>query len=75
MMLEPSIDSLQKQIKSKYTLVTLSARRARELKQGSAPMVENPQSPQQVGIALEEIRDGKLTYTEGTEVHTRTETT
>lgn len=75
MMLEPSIDSLQKQIKSKYTLVTLSARRARELKQGSAPMVENPQSQQQVGIALEEIRDGKLTYIEGNEVHTRTETT
>ncbi|MCA0969256.1 DNA-directed RNA polymerase subunit omega [Halobacillus litoralis] len=75
MMLEPSIDSLQKQIKSKYTLVTLSARRARELKQGSAPMIDNPQSFQQVGVALEEIRDGKLSYVEGDEVHTRTETT
>ncbi|RWZ60594.1 DNA-directed RNA polymerase subunit omega [Halobacillus fulvus] len=75
MMLEPSIDSLQKKIKSKYTLVTLSARRARELKQGSAPMIENPSSFQQVGVALEEIRDGKLGYEESDEIQARTETT
>lgn len=75
MMLEPSIDSLQKQIKSKYTLVTLSARRARELKQGAAPMVDKPTSHQQVGVALEEIRDGKLTFIESDEIQSRTETT
>ncbi|SFJ94206.1 DNA-directed RNA polymerase subunit omega [Halobacillus dabanensis] len=75
MMLEPSIDSLQKQIKSKYTLVTLSARRARELKQGSAPMIDNPTSHQQVGVALEEIQNGKLNYIDSDEIQTRTETT
>ncbi|SFG23457.1 DNA-directed RNA polymerase subunit omega [Halobacillus alkaliphilus] len=75
MMLEPSIDSLQEQIKSKYTLVTLSARRARELKQGSAPMVDRPTSHQHVGVALEEIRDGKLDYTYSDEIQSRTETT
>ncbi|MFD2925469.1 DNA-directed RNA polymerase subunit omega [Halobacillus naozhouensis] len=74
MMLEPSIDSLQEQIKSKYTLVTLSARRARELKQGSAPMVENPTSSQQVGVALEEIQAGKLDYTHSDQIQSRTET-
>jgi DNA-directed RNA polymerase subunit omega len=74
-MLEPSIDSLQKKIKSKYTLVTLSARRARELKQGSEPMIENPASFQQVGVALEEIRDGKLGFIESDEIQSRTETT
>ncbi|ELK46141.1 DNA-directed RNA polymerase subunit omega [Halobacillus sp. ACCC02827] len=74
MMLEPSIDSLQKKIKSKYTIVTLSARRARELKQGSAPMVENPNSFQQVGVALEEIDSGKLNFIESDEIQARTET-
>jgi DNA-directed RNA polymerase subunit omega len=75
MMLEPSIDSLQKQIKSKYTLVTLSARRARELKQGSAPMIDHPTSHQQVGVALEEIQSGKLNFIESDEIQHRTETT
>ncbi|MCP3031139.1 DNA-directed RNA polymerase subunit omega [Halobacillus sp. A1] len=75
MMLEPSIDSLQQQIKSKYTLVTLSARRARELKQGSAPMIDKPTSSQQVGVALEEIDCGKLTFSESDVIQSRTETT
>lgn len=75
MMLEPSIDSLQEKIKSKYTLVTLSARRARELKQGSAPMIDNPTSFQKVGIALEEIQAGKLGYTHSDHIQSRTETT
>lgn len=61
MMLEPSIDSLQKQIKSKYTLVTLSARRARELKDSNNLQVENPTSKKYVGLALEEVQAGKLT--------------
>lgn len=75
MMLEPSIDSLQKKIKSKYTLVTLSARRARELKQGSSPMIDKPTSHQQVGVALEEIESGKLNFIESDEIQSRTETT
>ncbi|WP_082234226.1 DNA-directed RNA polymerase subunit omega [Halobacillus massiliensis] len=74
MMLEPSIDSLQEKIKSKYTLVTLSARRARELKQGSAPMVEQPTSSQQVGVALEEIDQGKLNFSQSDVIQSRTET-
>ncbi|UOQ93169.1 DNA-directed RNA polymerase subunit omega [Halobacillus shinanisalinarum] len=74
MMLEPSIDSLQEKIKSKYTLVTLSARRARELKQGSAPMVDKPTSSQKVGVALEEIQLGKLSYTHSDVIQSRTET-
>ena len=32
-MLEPSIDTLQEKINSKYTLVTLSAKRARDLQE------------------------------------------
>ncbi|SIS62237.1 DNA-directed RNA polymerase subunit omega [Salimicrobium salexigens] len=73
MMLEPSIDSLQKQISSKYTLVALSARRARELKQGAEPLVEKTKSPQSVGVALQEIEEGVLSYSYSDKVHTRTE--
>ncbi|WP_152656441.1 DNA-directed RNA polymerase subunit omega [Oceanobacillus sp. CFH 90083] len=60
MMLEPSIDSLQTKIKSKYSLVTLSARRARELSETDAVLVEHSKSHKYVGKALEEIEAGKL---------------
>ncbi|MFS0751901.1 DNA-directed RNA polymerase subunit omega [Oceanobacillus sp. 1P07AA] len=61
MMLEPSIDSLQKRIKSKYSLVTLSARRARQLSETTKqPLVEKSKSHKFVGMALEEIEAGKL---------------
>lgn len=59
-MLEPSIDQLQEKINSKYTLVTISARRAREIKDEGKSMIEHPKSHKYVGIALEEIDAGKL---------------
>jgi len=60
-MLEPSIDSLQEKIDSKYSLVTISARRARQLQDGDHVLVEEPKSHTYVGIALEEIYADKLT--------------
>lgn len=60
MMLEPSIDALQEKIKSKYTLVTLSSMRARQLSDTKDLMVEHPKSHKYVGMALEEIEAGKL---------------
>ncbi|GAA4063236.1 MAG TPA: DNA-directed RNA polymerase subunit omega [Bacilli bacterium] len=62
-MLEPSIDQLQTKINSKYTLVTLSAKRARQLKDHNILQIEEPKSKKPVGIALEEIYADKLTYT------------
>jgi len=59
-MLEPSIDNLQKKIDSKYTLVTISARRARDLQDEGKPLIENPKSLKAVGVALEEIENEKL---------------
>lgn len=59
-MLEPSIDSLQKKIDSKYTLVTLAAKRARKLKDENNSLIDEPRSVNHVGIALEEIQAGKL---------------
>jgi DNA-directed RNA polymerase subunit omega len=62
MMLEPSIDALQEKINSKYTLVTLSAKRARQMQETKAPLIEKPKSFKYVGIALEEILAEKLDY-------------
>jgi len=59
-MLEPSIDQLQEKIKSKYTLVTISARRARELREANNLQIENPKSTKYVGMALEEVYAEKL---------------
>ncbi len=64
MMLEPSIDKLQERIQSKYQLVILSSRRARQLADGEKPLIEEPKSHKLVGVALEEIAEGKLTIKE-----------
>lgn len=63
-MLEPSIDSLQEKVDSKYVLVTLAARRARQLLDNKKPLIENPKSDKYVGIALEEIKAEKIFITE-----------
>ncbi|HLR01860.1 MAG TPA: DNA-directed RNA polymerase subunit omega [Virgibacillus sp.] len=59
-MLEPSIDELQTKIKSKYTLVTLAARRAKQIRETKNVLVDSPKSKKYVGMALEEIKAGKL---------------
>ncbi|MGM8214415.1 DNA-directed RNA polymerase subunit omega [Bacillaceae bacterium W0354] len=59
-MLEPSVDNLLTKINSKYALVIISARRARELQDHKNPMIENPKSVKNVGVALEEIVSEKL---------------
>lgn len=63
-MLEPSIDALQEKINSKYTLVTLSARRARQMSETNKVLIENPRSHKFVGMALEEVQADKLFITE-----------
>ncbi len=61
-MLYPPIDSLLEKIDSKYSLVSVAAKRARNLqKTGAAPTIE-PRSFKNVGIALEEIHANTLTF-------------
>lgn len=55
MMLKPSIDSLLKEVPSKYSLVILASKRAHELEAGAQPMLEAFESVKSVGQALEEI--------------------
>lgn len=59
-MLEPSVDQLLSKINSKYALVIIASKRARELQDTKKPMIENPKSAKSVGVALEEIVEEKL---------------
>ncbi|WP_229672508.1 DNA-directed RNA polymerase subunit omega [Pullulanibacillus camelliae] len=61
-MLYPSIDTLLEQIDSKYTLVTLSAKRARDLAVSEKPLIKNIHSDKLVGTALEEINAGIIKF-------------
>ncbi len=61
MLIKPTLESLMQKVDSKYTLVTLAAKRARELTDGDEPLVETD-TKKVVSIAMEEIDQGKITY-------------
>lgn len=63
-MLQPSIDSLQTKINSKYTLVTVSAARARQLREHPEKFNQpnGAKSVNYVGMALEEIEAEQLSF-------------
>lgn len=61
-MLNPSIDSLLTKIDSKYSLVSVAAKRARRLQQEETLYLDKYVSHKPVGKALEEINADKLTY-------------
>ncbi len=60
-MINPSLDVLVKKVDSKYTLVVLAAKRAREIMDGQQPLAES-KSNKPVTVALEEVAQGKITY-------------
>lgn len=61
-MLYPSIDSLLTKIDSKYSLVSVAAKRARRLQQDERQYLTKYVSHKSVGKALEEIHADKLTF-------------
>lgn len=61
-MLNPSFNELAKRGDSRYTLVMLTAKRARKIIEGSKPLVETS-SKKPVSIALQEVLEGRITYT------------
>ncbi|TKC18610.1 DNA-directed RNA polymerase subunit omega [Robertmurraya kyonggiensis] len=61
-MLYPSIDSLLTKIDSKYSLVSVAAKRARRLQQDERLMLTKYVSHKPVGKALEEIHADRLTF-------------
>lgn len=56
----PSIDKLLSKVDSKYKLALLSAKRAKEIEQGSPTQFEDHICYKPVGIALEEILEDKI---------------
>ncbi|MFY9214149.1 MAG: DNA-directed RNA polymerase subunit omega [Tissierellaceae bacterium] len=60
-MLNPSFDHVLKEGDSRYTLVMLTAKRARQIVDGSKPLIET-ESHKPVTIAIEEIVAGKVKY-------------
>ena len=63
-MIKPSLDQLMELVDSKYTLVIIGARRARDLQDGKPQLVES-QSNKPVTIALEELGAGRLYFERG----------
>ncbi|HLS53923.1 MAG TPA: DNA-directed RNA polymerase subunit omega [Tissierellaceae bacterium] len=60
-MLNPSFKGVLREGDSKYTLVMLIAKRARQLIDGAEPLIET-ESKKPVTIAIEEIVEGKIKY-------------
>jgi DNA-directed RNA polymerase subunit omega len=60
-MYRPSINELSNIGDSRYTLVMLASKRARELVDGAKPLIDIDSS-KPVSIAIEEIVEGKITY-------------
>ena len=57
MMVEPCLDELLEKVDSKYTLVTVSSKRARSIMEKFENSLDNP-----VSMALREVADGKVTW-------------
>ena len=62
-MIYPSADTIEDRVKSRYSLVVLSAKRAKQIKEGAPVLIETT-STNPLTIALEEIAAGKVTATE-----------
>lgn len=60
-MLNPSFKELAEKGDSRYTLVILVSKRAREIILGDKPLIETD-SKKAVSIALEELMADKITY-------------
>ena len=63
MIAKPSIGELLDKINSRYTLVTVISKRARQLAMGS-PKLTNFNSDSEVSVACHEVAEGKVTIKE-----------
>lgn len=60
-MINPSIVDLLEKVESRYTLVVVTAKRARQLIQGDEPLIDTDIT-KPVSVAINEINEGKVTY-------------
>jgi DNA-directed RNA polymerase subunit omega len=61
-MIEPSLEELLEKVDSKFSLITMVSKRARQLNTGLPKLVKT-NSKKNVTIALEEIAQSKITMT------------
>jgi len=59
--IKPPLEALLDRVESKYALVIVAAKRARQLKEGALPLVD-VDSGNPVTVALEEIAAGKIRF-------------
>src|SRR5947207_14161003 len=60
-MIYPAADKIEAMVDSKYALVILAAKRAKQIKEGSKPLIKTD-STNPLTIALEEIGAGQVRY-------------
>lgn len=60
-MINPSIVELLNKVDNRYTLVTVTAKRARQLIEGANPMVRIP-SNKPLTVAINEVNAGNILY-------------
>lgn len=58
---QPSLDLIRRKVDSRYTMVVIAAKRARQLLDGASPLIESS-STKPVSIALQELANDKLRY-------------
>lgn len=61
-MLYPSINELRKKADSRYTLVILAAKRARDIIDGKPVLIEGSDEEKAVSVAANEIAENYITY-------------
>ncbi len=61
-MLYPSVNEIRKKADSRYTLVVLAAKRARDIIDGKPLLVEDGNIEKPVSVAAEEIAEDYITY-------------
>lgn len=60
-MINPSIVELLEKVENRYTLVTITSKRARQLIEGEKPLI-NVNSTKPLTIAVNEVNDKAITY-------------
>ncbi len=72
-MIYPSADTIEDKVGSRYSLVVLAAKRAKQIKEGSPVLIETD-STNPLTIAMEEIAAGKVTAQEEVAMQAQTGT-
>lgn len=70
MMIKPGISELSRCVDSRYTLVTMAAKRARMIGKTEVPdpNVKRVECPKPVSKAVSEIAEGKVSYVRHTQI-------